>query len=380
MTLPRYNIRSLAALAAVTRLGSVTKAAQHIHLTQPAVTQAITRLEDELACDLFERRPDGMVPTQPARFLAYRAEAAVSYIGSPRVTGTQLRAFVALARHGTYSDAAREAGNSPASLHRAVADLSVSLGQQLVERRGKGVALTTTGRKRARNFGLAMAELRAGYDEVAAWKGIGEGRLVIGAMPLSRARWLPAAITRIAELHPRLEISVIEGSHKDLLTPLRDGEIDLILGALREQEPENLLQERVFDDCPQIIMRSGHPLSGSEHPSTSDLLNFPWIMSGRHTPLRSLWENMWEQCSLAVPNTSIECGSVLTIRELLLKSDALTLLSRDQLRVELEAEYLTASPPPFEVIRAIGLTTREGWRPTASQSEFVEALRSSAIV
>ena len=40
---------------------------------------------------------------------------------------------------------------------------------------------------RARGFGLAMAELRSGLAEVAAWQGKAAGRIVVGAMPLSRA-------------------------------------------------------------------------------------------------------------------------------------------------------------------------------------------------
>ncbi|HCO46729.1 MAG TPA: LysR family transcriptional regulator, partial [Erythrobacter sp.] len=42
-----------------------------------------------------------------------------------------------LARTGSYSAAAQLAGVAPASLHRAVADLSLALGERLVERRGR---------------------------------------------------------------------------------------------------------------------------------------------------------------------------------------------------------------------------------------------------
>src|SRR3546814_8951690 len=57
---------------------------------------------------------------------------------------------------------------------------------------------------------------------------------------------------------------------------------------------------------------------------------------GAETPLRGYWSAMMHACG-ELPEVSIECGSVLTIRELLLETDMLTLLSRDQLRVEIEA-------------------------------------------
>jgi DNA-binding transcriptional LysR family regulator len=376
---PVVNIRHFAALAATVQHGSVTRAARAVNLTQPALTQAIARLEADLGCTLFERGAGGMAPTEPARLLAPRAEAAIGHIGSPRVTGTQLRAFLALARAGSYAGAAEATGLSAASLHRAVADLGVALGQRLVDKRGRSIMLTPAGERRARGFGLAMAELRAGLAEVAAWQGKAAGRLVVGAMPLSRARWLPETILRFHERHPGVAIAVVEGSHAELAGPLRDGEIDLMLGALREGAVlDDLRQEAVFEDRPQLVMRAGHPLLAQREPAGAALAAFPWILPARDTPLRRYWEAMMRAAGAEPPAVGIECGSVLTVRQLLLGSDALTLLSPAQLAVELQAGVLAALPTPAPVLRRIGITTREGWRPTAPQAAFVALLHEVA--
>lgn len=378
MQLHAINVRHIAAFAATVRHGSVTRAARAVNLTQPALTQAIARLEADLGCALFERGPAGMTPTEPALLLAPRAEAAIAHVGSPRVTGTQLRAFLALARAGSYAVAAEATGLSSASLHRAVADLSVALGQRLVDRRGRSVMLTPAGERRARGFGLAMAELRSGLAEVAAWQGKAAGRLVVGAMPLSRARWLPETILRFAAAHPGVDIAVVEGSHAELSGPLRDGEVDLMLGALRDASSlDDLAQEAVFEDRPALVMRSGHPLLASAVDGQA-LASYPWILPGSDTPLRHYWESMMRAAGAEPPRVGIECGSVLTVRQLLLGSDALTLLSPAQLAVELDAGVLATLPPPAPVARTIGITTREGWRPTAPQAAFVALLREVA--
>lgn len=378
MALHAINIRHIAAFAATVRHGSVTRAARAVNLTQPALTQAIARLEADLGCALFERGPAGMTPTEPALLLAPRAEAAIAHVGSPRVTGTQVRAFLALARAGSYAVAAEATGLSSASLHRAVADLSVALGQRLVDRRGRSVSLTPAGERRARGFGLAMAELRSGLAEVAAWQGKAAGRVVVGAMPLSRARWLPETILRFAAAHPGVDVAVVEGSHAELSGPLRDGEVDLMLGALRESSSlDDLAQEAVFEDQPALVMRAGHPLlSGAV--SGAALASYPWILPASDTPLRHYWEGMMRAAGTEPPHVRIECGSVLTVRQLLLGSDALTLLSPAQLAVELDAGVLATLPPPVPVARTIGITTREGWRPTAPQAAFTALLREVA--
>lgn len=47
----------------VARLGSVSAAAQHMSVTQPAVSKQISRMETELAMKLFHRTPSGMAMT-----------------------------------------------------------------------------------------------------------------------------------------------------------------------------------------------------------------------------------------------------------------------------------------------------------------------------
>jgi len=369
------NIRHFAALAATVRHGSVTRAARAINLTQPALTQAIAGLEASLGVTLFNRSAQGMAATEPALLIAPRAEAAIAHIGSPRVTGTQLRALLALARAGSYAGAAEATGLSSASLHRAVADLQVALGQRLVDRRGQHVGLTQAGHRRARGFSLAMAELRSGLDEIAAWQGKAAGRIIIGAMPLSRARWLPSALLRFVAEHPGVDLSVVEGSHAELSGPLRDGEIDLMLGALREgAEVDGLDQVPVFEDRPALVMRSGHPMAKGK--IGAGLAQYPWILPGAETPLRRHWEAMMTGFGAAVPHIGIECGSTMTIRQLLLHGDGLTLLSPQQVAVELDAGLLVARELPGVFARRIGITTRAGWRPTAAQAAFVAILRA----
>ena len=58
------NLRHLRALSATTRLGSISAAAQSVAISQPAITQALAKLEADLGHTFFERRSDGMKPTE----------------------------------------------------------------------------------------------------------------------------------------------------------------------------------------------------------------------------------------------------------------------------------------------------------------------------
>jgi LysR family transcriptional regulator of gallate degradation len=376
-----FNLRHLKAVVATTASGSVSGAARVVNLTQPAITQGIRKLEHAIGMPLFERRPGGMEPTEAARVLAPRAEAALKLIASPRVTGPQLRAFIAFARNGSYAGAALETGIREASLHRAVADLSLGLGQKLVERRGRGVALTARGVAAARRFRLAEAELRAALAELAELQGREVGRIAVGAMPLSRARLLPNAVAAFNREHPEVDVTIVEGSHADLVGPLRDGEIELMLGAIRDPAPgEDLDQNPLFLDRPVILGRAGHPLGDrAAPPGAAELAAFAWIVPAEGTPLRAQWRQMFVQSGVEPPRVAIECGSVIVVRQLLVQTDFLTLLSPDQVAVELEAGWLARiGAAPGDPSRMIGLTTRAGWRPTRLQGRFVAAVENEA--
>ena len=373
------NLRHLLAMTRIADLGTMNAAAHAVNLTQPAITQALGRLEQLTGSQLFERRHDGMVCTDAALLLVPRIRTALEHINSPHVTMSRMRALLALADSGSYNGASLLTGLSLPSLHRAVNDLSLSLRRKLVERRGKVVILTDAGMALARNFRLARVELETGLAELEALRGHETRSITIGAMPLSRARVLPAAITRFLRHHPQVRIVIVEGSRAELVEPLRNGAVDLLVGALRDPLNEaDLIQQPLFTDLPAVIARKGHPLAAAP-PGMAELAAYPWIVPGPGAPLRESWEQMFARAGLAPPEMPVESGSVMTIRQLLIDSDFLTLLSPDQVAVELEASWLTTlCSAPEGLERTIGITTRASWRPTTVQASFVAELQAVA--
>lgn len=68
------EIYQLRAFLAVARLGHLTRAAETLHLSQPAVSKQIKALEEELAVELFDRTPTGMALTKAGQLLLSQAE------------------------------------------------------------------------------------------------------------------------------------------------------------------------------------------------------------------------------------------------------------------------------------------------------------------
>ena len=71
------EIHQLRTFLAVARTGNLTRAANQLHLTQPAVSKQLKALEDELGVLLFDRLPSGMALTKTGQLLLPQAEKAL---------------------------------------------------------------------------------------------------------------------------------------------------------------------------------------------------------------------------------------------------------------------------------------------------------------
>jgi len=97
-----YQLRSFAAVA---ELGHLTRAAERLHVSQPALSAQIRALEDELAVVLFERGAGGMSLTAAGRRLLPEAERVIAAAQSLRSEALALQGRLSgRLRLGTVAD------------------------------------------------------------------------------------------------------------------------------------------------------------------------------------------------------------------------------------------------------------------------------------
>ncbi|MFE4967534.1 LysR family transcriptional regulator [Streptomyces sp. NPDC056660] len=80
------SLRQFEYALAVAEEGSVTAAAERLHVAQPSMSQQIRALERELGVELFARTPTGLVPTVVGRAFLREAETAVTAARRARAT------------------------------------------------------------------------------------------------------------------------------------------------------------------------------------------------------------------------------------------------------------------------------------------------------
>ncbi|REE98205.1 hydrogen peroxide-inducible genes activator [Thermomonospora umbrina] len=149
-----------------------------------------------------------------------------------RPTVAQLRAFLALAEHLHFRDAAATLGMSQPALSGAVAALEEQLDTRLVERTTRRVLLTPAGERVARHAESVLAELDRLVEDVRSTRGPLVGPLRLGVIPTVAPYLLPAVLPRLTREFPDLELSVREEQTDNIVAELSAGRLDVVILAL----------------------------------------------------------------------------------------------------------------------------------------------------
>ncbi len=396
------NIRHLRAFRDVAEHGGISAAATRVHLSQPAVTQAIAGLENQLDLVLFERRADGMFTTEPGLILLARVQSFFRYLeegatlalrmGGCRngqkyvnfcnnITAAQLRALIAICETQNFSLAARQIGISQPSVHRAGRDLEKLSNMPLFRSNRGGIELTAQAKAFVLSVKLAVAELRQGFFELDNFKGHDSTVITVGSMPLSRTSILPDAIHGLLDKKDSVQVRTVDGPYVELLKALRHGDLDVLIGALRDPAPtDDIIQEELLNDPLALIVGPDHPLAGKNGLTLADALNFPWVAPPKTAPAGAYLFSVLGIENLAQSPVKVVSSSLVLIRGLLARGEYITIMSLHQMAQELkQGEVVPLLMDLPDSARPIGLTYRKGWRPTATQVRFMNLIRESAV-
>lgn len=135
-----------------------------------------------------------------------------------------LRAFEALARHGSLSAAARELNVTHAAVSQHLRQLEADFAEPLALREGQGMALTEAGHELAAALGEGFAMIAEGVARMRARR---EQRPVVVALTPSFAEsWLMPRIGGFWAAHPEVEVRLVPSI---ALSDLRRDGIDLAI-------------------------------------------------------------------------------------------------------------------------------------------------------
>jgi len=222
-----------------------------------------------------------------------------------RITPQQLRAFEAVARLRSITQAARELHVTQPTVSVQMRELVEAIGEPLFEQVGRNIRPTQAGEALQRSCAeLADCWLRfeARLGEI---RGLLTGRLRIAAVTTAEY-FVPDLLGPFAAAHPGVEMELAIENRDRIVQRLQRGEDDLAVMML---PPDDLpLQAAPFLDNPLVVIAAAaHPLAG-QSLELADLAQQRWLMREAGSGTRMVTEQRFAKAGFA-PRVAMSLGS-----------------------------------------------------------------------
>ena len=193
----------------------------------------------------------------------------------------RLRVLAAVAQRGSFSAAADALNYTQPAVSKQIAALEREVGTQLVVRGARPIRFTDAGEALARHAHAVIEQLAAASAELDAIASLETGRLRIGTFSSAGATLVVQALVEFDDLHPGVDVTVLEAGPDGLTHAVRAGELDLavvydypMIGLTLD---DGLDAHHLLDDPADLLVHDQHRLAGRRRATFADLRNERWL-------------------------------------------------------------------------------------------------------
>lgn len=286
----------------------------------------------------------------------------------------QLRYLLAIGRSGSFVKAAETLNISQPALSVAISRLEDVLGERLLDRGRNGAQLTPAGSVLIRHAESLEMVLRSARDEISLFGHGIAGPFAVGGTPLATASIIPDVLARLSREFPSMRVQVVEDVDEGLVGRLMRHELDVIVSNIGLSiSPDDLTDIPLFRARAVAVVRPGHPMADRPILSIDDLAEFTCVLPPTGGALRMQIEALFTANGRPFPNNIIEAAPFSVLKEIVRRSDGVTILSDQIVRSELLDGALIAIPLQEQIaVRTFGLQVLKHRKLGALADRFVE--------
>lgn len=283
----------------------------------------------------------------------------------------QLRYFLAVVDHGTFTGAAEACHVSQPSLSIQIAKLEQEVGGELLERNRTGARLTARGllfQPRAQEI---LSQLEGARRDMEDLDGLRRGGVTLGCLPTTGAYLLPPLLKEFRRVHPELVVSLREESSPQLAEALLGGGVDLALVDEAGLGP-GLRSTHLFSEPLLVAVPPAHPLALRGAVAVEALADEPLIVMKSGHGFRRIVLDYLESRGI-VPRIVYESSGIDTVQALVEAGLGVSLVPR-MVRKSPGPVYLDLLPPT--PTRTLSLAARQGVRPSPAAAALEATVRA----
>lgn len=264
------------------------------------------------------------------------------------MTFYQLEVFIAVVETESFTQAGIKLNLSQSGVSHTIATLENELGIRLFQRNRTGIHVTEIGQKVLVHARAIVNRAEQLKQEAAVFLGLEVGKIRIGSFSSLSAKFLPKIVHHFREKYPQIDLAIYEGGYDEILTWLKQGQVDLGFVPL----PQNGVESVSFTaDHLVIVLPPHHPLKAETSLCLEQIATEPFIMPKEGCD--QLVKEVFRKQQLT-PNTQFEIGNTETILSMVAEGLGVTIIPQLMLP-KLITDVAIAQLTPI-VYRNIGLS------------------------
>ena len=254
----------------------------------------------------------------------------------------RLKTFVSVARHRSFTRAARELFITQPAVTRHIKELEAQAGTTLFDRSGGGIALTKAGEAMLFHAEKILDSYRRMQFDMNLLTGNFSGELRLGASSTIAQYVLPPCLARFSTRYPEIRLTLDTGNSRQMVQALFSRSIDLAL-VEGEARHAGIRYEPFMRDELVLVTGSRSAYAARETVTPQELTALPIVLreNGSGT-LEVIERRLGErQIKLSSLNVIMQMGSTEGIKSFLASYDCVALLSVQAVTRELLSDTLT---------------------------------------
>jgi DNA-binding transcriptional LysR family regulator len=285
----------------------------------------------------------------------------------------QLEIFVKVAEFGSFSKAAEALYLTQPTVSEHIRTLEDEFGVRLLDRLGRGAAVTRAGALLLSYAQRMLALSREARQAMESFQGRMSGELLIGASTIPGEYVLPTLIGRFKEKYPDISITLLIGDSQAAVEWVAEGRAELgVVGA--RLSVRGIEYKELMPDDLVVVVRGTHAWHARKQITLEDLQSEPLLIRERGSGTRAALEGALAEVHMDLAAFRIvgEMGSTQAIKQAVKAGVGVSLMSRRAVEEECRSGLLAClRVKDLKVTRSFHLATHR----ERSRSPLAEAFR-----
>ncbi len=211
-----------------------------------------------------------------------------------------LQAFVEVAEHGSFSEAAERLHLTQPAVSKRIAGLEQQLEARLFDRIGRNIALTEAGKALLPQAQRILQSVREARHSIRDLQGGVSGSLSLGISHHIGLHRLPPVLQQFSRQFPQVKLDIDFMDSEQAYEQVLQGKIELAVVTLAQQQASPFKQHRIWQDELQVCVAPEHPLAQIPAIELATLSQFTAILPGLNTYTGQIIKRLFEHHELSL--------------------------------------------------------------------------------